>query len=414
MLDIKFIRDNLALVKESLKKRCSTVRPEDLLDLDAKRVSLIQKIEALRKERNELSRQLSAISRQRGKEIKEELKLLEPELAAFETELRNALSEVPNIVLSQVPVGKSEQDNKVLKHVGEQPHFSFTPLDHLALAEKHDLLDFERGAKVVGSQFYYVKNDLVLLEQALVQFAFTFLVKKGFIPVATPDVAKSRYYLGTGYNPKGPEAQTYTLEGEDLGLIATAEVTLAGLHADEILDSKQLPIKYVGISHCFRKEAGAYGRYSKGLYRVHQFTKVEMFVFCLPGQSEKMHEELLEIETEFYKNLEIPFRVVEMCSADLGAQAARKFDLEAWMPGRGDFGEITSTSNTTDYQARQLNIKYRPGHGQTAFVHTLNGTVLTSSRTPIALLENMQEEDGTIRIPKVLQKYFGKKKIGEK
>ncbi len=236
-----------------------------------------------------------------------------------------------------------------------------------------------------------------------------FLVKKGFVPVSTPDLARSRYYLGTGYNPRGPEAQIYTIDGEDLGLIATAEITLAGLHADEILDAEKLPVKYVGVSHCFRKEAGAYGRYSRGLYRVHQFTKVEMFVYSLPETSEKMHEELLKIEEDLYSELEIPFRVVEMCSADLGAQAVRKFDLEAWMPGRKDWGEITSTSNTTDYQARRLNIRYKTKDGKLEPVHTLNGTAVTTSRLPIAILENFQQKDGTVLVPKVLQKYMGKK-----
>lgn len=411
MLDIKFIRENLSFVKESLEKRGSTIRLEDVLKFDERRISLIQKIETLRQERNENSKQKSEVIRQRGKEIKEELKLLEAELEVAQKDLSSALIEIPNILMPEVPFGKSEADNKVLRHHGEVPHFTFKPLDHMELGLKHNLFDFERGAKVAGSQFYYAKNDLVLLEQSLINYSLEFLVKKGFTPVATPDLAKSRYYLGTGYNPRGPEAQIYTIEGEDLGLIATAEVTLAGLHADEILDPKAFPLKYVGISHCFRKEAGAYGRYSKGLYRVHQFTKVEMFVFCLPENSAQMHEELLTIEEELYKGLEIPFRVLEMCSADLGAQAARKFDLEAWMPGRDDWGEITSTSNTTDYQARRLNIKYRRPQG-TEYVHTLNGTAVTTSRTPIAILENFQEENGSITIPEKLVKFFGKKKIG--
>lgn len=413
MLDIHFIRNNISAVKESLQKRGSTIDIEYLLSVDTKHLSLIQKIEQLRKERNEISKQLAESNRQRGKEIKEELKILESELETITNEFNAALAEIPNLVSPQVPVGKSEKDNVVVSHHGEVPTFTFIAKDHLELAKLHDLLDFERGAKVAGSQYYYAKNELVLLEQALIQYALHFLVKKGFIPVATPDVAKQRYYLGTGYNPRGPEAQTYTLEGEDLGLIATAEVTLAGFHSDEILDESQLPLKYVGVSHCFRKEAGAYGKYSKGLYRVHQFTKVEMFVYCLPQDSDKMHEEFLETEKELYTSLELPFRVLEMCTGDLGGQAARKFDLEVWMPGRDDWGEVTSTSNTTDYQARRLNIKYRNKQGKTDYLHTLNGTAITTSRVPIALLENFQEADGSIQLPKVLHHYMGKKSIGK-
>jgi len=228
----------------------------------------------------------------------------------------------------------------------------------------------------------------------------------------TPDLAKSRYYLGTGYSPKGQEAQTYTIDDTDLGLIATAEVTLAGAHSDEVIPEGKLPLKYVGYSHCFRQEAGAYGKYSKGLYRVHQFTKTEMFIYCKPEESEKFHEEILSVEEEIFQDLEIPYRVVEMCTGDLGAMASRKFDIEAWMPGRKDFGEVTSTSNVTDYQARNLNIRFRRDTGEMEYVHMLNGTAIVMSRVPLAILENFQEKDGSVRIPEVLQKWMGKEKIG--
>jgi seryl-tRNA synthetase len=419
MLDIKFIEENVTLVKDSLKKRGSTVDIEYILSVNAKRVSLIQKIEALRGERNVLSKVTSVEvkNRLRGKEIKEELKLIEPELVAFTNELTLALAQVPNIVMPQVPAGTGEKDNVVVEQFGKPTKFSFPVKDHLELGKLHDWIDFERGSKVAGSQFYYLKNDLMILEQALIRYALDFLVSKGFTPISTPDLARSRYYLGTGYQPQGPEAQTYTIEGEDLGLIATSEVTLAGYHADEILESKKLPLKYVGLSHCFRREAGAYGRYSKGLYRVHQFTKVEMFVYAKPDQSEKLHLELLDLEKELYKSLEIPFRVLEMCAGDLGGQAARKFDLEAWMPGRlpaGGWGEVTSTSNTTDYQARNLQIKFRNDEGKLEYVHTLNGTAVTSSRLPIAIIENFQQKDGTVKLPKILAKYVGKPVLGKK
>src|SRR3990167_5167728 len=390
MMDSKFILENLDLVKSSLAKRGSKFNLDELVKLDQERKSFIQKIETLRKERNELGRQNSPETHERGKAVKAELKKLEPELVTIEEKLSQLINQIPNIVMPETPTGKSEADNVVVKTIGSKTEFDFEPLDHVTLAEQNGWLDFERGAKVSGSQFYYTKGDLALLELALIRYATDFLTKKGFTLVNTPDLAKSRYYLGTGYNPQGPEAQIYTVEGEDLGLIATAEVTLAGLHADEILESKQLPLKYVGISHCFRKEAGAYGKYSKGLYRVHQFTKVEMFVYCKPEDSAKMPLELLGLEEELYQGLELPFRVLEMCAADLGAQAARKFDIEAWMPTRGEYGEVTSTSNCTDYQARNLNIKFKRKDGKNEYAHMLNGTAIATSRTPLAILENFQ------------------------
>ncbi|KKU99794.1 MAG: Serine-tRNA ligase, partial [Candidatus Amesbacteria bacterium GW2011_GWA1_48_9] len=267
------------------------------------------------------------------------------------------------------------------------------------------------GAKVVGSQFYYWYGDGALLELALVRFTFDLLQKEGFLPVITPDLAKARYYLGTGYMPKGNEAQTYTIEGEDLGLIATAEVTLAGKHADEIIPVQNLPIKYIGYSHCFRQEQGAYGKYSKGLYRVHQFTKAEMFIYCTPEESDKYHLHILDMEEKIYQALGLPYRVLEMCTGDLGGMAARKFDIEAWMPTRGDYGEVTSTSNCTDYQARNLNIRFKRQNGAIDFIHMLNGTAIATSRTPLAILENYQNADGSVTIPEVLRPYMGHDKI---
>ncbi|HXK52962.1 MAG TPA: serine--tRNA ligase, partial [bacterium] len=278
--------------------------------------------------------------------------------------------------------------------------------DHVELGESLGIISFEDGAKVSGSQFYFLYGAGVLMELALVQYAFEKLSKAGFTPTLTPDLAKSRYYLGTGYAPRGDEAQTYTIEGEDLGLIATAEVTLAGKHADEVLLLENLPLKYVGYSHCFRKEAGAYGKYSKGLYRVHQFTKVEMFIYCKPEESMQMHDYLLEMEESIYQGLGISYRVLKQCTGDLGAMAARKYDIEAWMPGRKDYGEVTSTSNCTDYQARNLNIKYKLDTGGTEYVHMLNGTAVATSRTIIAILENYQQADGSVLIPEVLKPYM--------
>lgn len=344
------------------------------------------------------------------REIKKRLDDVEPQLKRVEESLNDLILRIPNPPAKDVPVGKGEGENKEVRTWGKKPAFDFKPKDHTQIAEELGLIDFTRGSKVAGNGYYYLVNDGVLLELALVRYGIDFLTKRGFHPVLTPDVARERYYLGTGYMPKGPEAQTYTLEDTDLGLIATAEVTIAGFHADEVLDANKLPFKYAGYSHCFRQEAGAYGKYSKGLYRVHQFTKVEMFMYTTADQSEKAHQELLKTEEEFWQSLEVPYRVVEMCTADLGAQAVKKYDLEAWMPGRNDWGEITSTSNTTDYQARRLNIKYKDKEG-THFAHTLNGTLVPTSRGIISILENFQQQDGSVLIPKVLQKYIGKQVI---
>jgi len=279
------------------------------------------------------------------------------------------------------------------------------------LGESLDIIDFERASKVSGSGFYYLKNEGGLLELALVRYALDFLKNKGCELLFTPDLARDRFYLGTGYLPRGPEAQTYEIKDSDLGLIATAEITLAGYHADEILNEADLPKRYAGYSHCFRQEAGGYGKYSKGLYRVHQFTKVEFFCYSKPEDSSRMHEEILFWEEELWRGLGIPYRVIDMCTGDLGTQAARKFDLEAWMPGRDDWGEVTSASNTTDYQARRLGIKFRRKSGETEFAHTLNGTAIATSRAIVAILENYQTESGRVKIPETLVKYIGVKEI---
>jgi len=438
MLDIKFIRENPDKAREGLKKKGVDFDLDYLLKFDEKRRKKIQEVDDMRAQQNALSEEIvNARKPDRDKNIAEskELKIklgdVEFELKALEEEFKELAHKLPNLPLDNVPVGGGEKDNVVLREVGKKPQFSFEPKDHLELGTVLDIIDFETGAKVSGADFYYLKNAGAMLELALVQYALDFLSKKGFIPCITPDLARSKFYLGTGYLPRGPEAQTYTIEDSDLGLIATAEVTLAGMHADEIIGVDKLPIYYAGYSHCFRRESGSYGKYSKGLYRVHQFTKVEMFVYCRPEDSPKIHEELLGHEEKLWQGLGIPYRVVEMCAGDLGAQAARKFDLEAWMPGRhtfhgeplasldtsrsgrpegagrGDWGEVTSTSNTTDYQSRRLGIRYRDADGKINFVHTLNGTAVATSRAIIAILENYQQEDGSVKVPEVLQKYMG-------
>jgi seryl-tRNA synthetase len=294
--------------------------------------------------------------------------------------------------------------------------FDFKAQDHLQLGKLHDMIDFEAGARVAGAGFYFLKNDAVLLELALQQFAVQLLVKKGFVPVSTPDVANTETLHGIGFIPRGPETQIYSIENTDLNLVATAEITLGGMYAGLVLDAEQLPLKLVGISHCFRTEAGAAGRASKGLYRVHQFTKIEMFAFTRPEESDSVHEELRQLECHLFDALEVPYRVVDTATGDLGGPAYRKYDLEAWMPGRGtdgEWGEVTSTSNCTDYQARRLNIRFKNKNEKgTHLVHTLNGTAIAISRAIIAIMENHQQADGTIRVPKALQPWMGKEVIG--
>ena len=416
MLDIKFIRENTEKLTNALKNRGVDFDVNYLLELDERRRAKIKEVDDLRARQNGFSEKIANRGStpvtgvepllEESKKIKAKLGDIEFELKTLEEEFQELMYKIPNIPGAEVPVGKDEKDNVVVREVGKKPKFSFEPKDHLELGTELDIIDFETGAKVSGSDFYYLKDKGVFLELALVRYALDFLSQKGFSLWLTPDLARSKFYLGTGYMPRGSEAQTYVVENSDLGLIATAEITLAGIHADEILDDKKLPLRYAGYSHCFRQESVSYGKYSKGLYRVHQFTKVEMFVYCRPDASSRMHEELLACEEELWQGLGIPYRVVEMCTADLGAQAARKFDLEAWMPGRGAWGEVTSTSNTTDYQTRRLDIKYRDDSGKTHFLHTLNGTAIATPRAIISILENYQQKDGSVDIPEVLRPYM--------
>ncbi|OGY25348.1 MAG: serine--tRNA ligase [Candidatus Woykebacteria bacterium RBG_16_44_10] len=415
MLDIKFIRENKKEVEKMLQKRNMKLDLDHTIEIDDERKKLIGEVESLRHTRKEVAEKKDI---KKGREIKEKLPKKEAALAAVEEELNEYLDKVPNELEKEVPEGKDENDNVEIKRWGQVPKFDFKPLDHIELGKRLDLIDFETAAKVTGHKFYYLKNDAVLLELALINYAFKALLKEGFTPVRTPDLVRPEVANGIGFQPRGPEAQIYTVEKENLSLVGTAEIPLGGYHAGEILDEKDLPLKYLGFSPCFRTEAGSYGRVSYGLYRVHQFDKAEMFIYCRPENSKKMHQYILSLEEKLFQGLEIPYRVVDICAGDLGAAAARKFDIEAWMPGRegGSYGEVTSTSNTTDYQARRLNIKYRVqgtgGRGQqTEFVHTLNGTAIAISRALIAILENYQTKEGSIKVPKVLHEYLGKDTI---
>ncbi len=417
MLDIKFIRENINLVKDNCAKRRVKVDIGKLLELDEERRANLKEMEKLRAERNQKSRGKPTpeeITKMRA--VGDKIKNLEEKLTKIEHEYTALLLAVPNLTHPKTPTG-GEDDFKVLETVGKIPKFDFPALSHEELLIKNDLIDFERGTKVAGAKFYFVKNNLVRLNQALINYGIDITTKHGYSLMETPDLAKKEICAGIGYNPRGQETQVYSVENTDLSLIGTAEIAMGGYHSDEILDLSKGAKKYVALSHCFRTEAGAYGRESKGLYRVHQFAKLEMFVYCRPEDSEKYHQELLDIEKEIIDRLKLPYRVIDIASGDLGGPAYRKFDIEAFMTMKardnksGGYGEITSTSNCTDYQARRLNIKYRKDDGTTEYTHTLNGTAVVLSRFPLAIVENYQQKNGSIAVPTVLQKYCGLKKL---
>ena len=330
-----------------------------------------------------------------------------------EKELDAEVRRIPNMAHPDAPIGKEDKDNTEVARFGEPTVFAFEPKDHVQLGQDLDIIDFDAATRVSGTKFYYLKNQAVILELALVRYALDILARKGFTLFTTPDVAKTEILEGIGFNPRGPESNVYTVEGEGTCLIGTAEITLGGYYSGSVLDRSALPLRLAGLSHCFRREAGAAGQFSKGLYRVHQFTKVEMFAYCLPEDSGKLHEELRAIEEEIFSGLGIPFRVVDTCTGDLGAPAYRKWDLEAWMPGRngGEWGEVTSTSNCTDFQARRLNVRFKDEDGKGKFVHMLNGTAIACSRGLIAVLENFQQADGSVRMPPALVPYCGFEEI---
>jgi seryl-tRNA synthetase len=350
-----------------------------------------------------------------GRRLKDAVAKLEAQIRDAQAGLDETLSKLPNYLHPDVPEG-DEDAFRVLRSHGEPARYDFPVLDHLELGELHDLIDFDGGARVAGHKFYFLKNEAALLELGLMRYAVEVLMGEGFTPMVTPDLARPEIVAGVGYNPRGEETQIYSLSNANLCLVGTSEVTLGGLHADSIFDESQLPLKLAGISHCFRTEAGAAGRESKGLYRVHQFSKVEMFAFTRPEDSEAMHEQIVSIEERMFQDLELPYRVIDIASGDLGAPAYRKFDLEAWIPSRGengDWGEVTSASNCTDFQARRLKIRFRrEGSKKPELVHTLNGTGIANSRAILALLEVHQRADGTIAIPKALQPYVGCEVIG--
>ena len=410
MLDINFIRNNKELVEHSIKEKMyKNVNLDEILALDDQRKALLQQVEALRKERNDNTAKMkngkpSEELIAKGKEIKEKLSTLEADLSNFEKELNTKLKTVPNVIFDDVPLG-DESASVEVKKWGE---CKTTGVDHLDYAISRDWVDFERGAKVAGAKFYYVKGGLALLENALIQFGIKKIVEHGFTLMDVPDLVNSRVLEGTGFAPRSSEqSDEYYIEGEDLALIATAEMSITGYHMDEIIDEDKLPLFYAGLSACFRKEAGAYGKHTRGLFRVHQFNKLEMYAFCAPEQSKEIHEKLRGIEEEIWQGIGIPYHVINIAAGDLGAPAAKKYDIEYWSPVDQKYREITSCSNCTDFQARGLNIRVRRKDGTVEVLHTLNGTAISLARTMVAVIENFAEEGGKLRVPAVLQPYLG-------
>ena len=410
MLDINFIRNNKELVEHSIKEKMyKNVNLDEILALDDQRKALLQQVEALRKERNDNTAKMkngkpSDELITKGKEIKEKLSTLEADLSNFEKELNTKLKTVPNVIFDDVPLG-DESASVEVKKWGE---CKTTGVDHLDYAISRDWVDFERGAKVAGAKFYYIKGGLALLENALIQFGIKKIVEHGFTLMDVPDLVNSRVLEGTGFAPRSSEqSDEYYIEGEDLALIATAEMSITGYHMDEIIDEDKLPLFYAGLSACFRKEAGAYGKHTRGLFRVHQFNKLEMYAFCTPEQSKEIHEKLRGIEEEIWQEIGIPYHVINIAAGDLGAPAAKKYDIEYWSPVDQKYREITSCSNCTDFQARGLNIRVRRKDGTVEVLHTLNGTAISLARTMVAVLENFAEEGGKLRVPEVLQPYLG-------
>ncbi len=421
MLDLKLIRSDPERVKAALARRGAAAQVDELLALDARRRELLPRIEGAQAERKTISKQIGE-AKQRGEEASEQMAAVaelkqaidsgKAELEQVDADLQRVATALPNLPDPDAPEGMTEEDAVVLREEGERPSFDFEPRDHLEIGSELDLIDMEAGARVSGSRFAYLKGDLVLLELALVRFALDLVREEGHEPVVPPVLVREEALVGTGFLP-GDRDQIYEVPKDELFLVGTSEVPLAALHADEILSADQLPIRYAGFSPCFRREAGAGGRDTRGIFRVHQFDKVEMFSFVEPSKSAEEHERLLAIEERILAELEIPYRVVNVAAGDLGAPAAKKYDCEAWIPSQGRYRELTSCSNTTDYQARRLACRYRPHEDEAPeVVHTLNGTAVAVGRTMIALIENRQERDGGFTLPTILHSYGAPARIG--
>jgi len=420
MLDRKFIVDHAELVRANCANRGVAVDLDRFLALEAQWKAKQAEVEQFNRQANEVSKSIGkakdeAEREQRkaaGRQLREQTTAAQGEADALAAELHLLQAAIPNLSHPDAPIGGESASREVRQGAVPQREFSFQPRDHVEIAEALDLIDLEGGAKVAGHGFYFLKNEAVLLELALQRYVLDILLAEGFTPMVTPDLARNEILEGIGFIPRGPERQIYNVEDTDLSLVATAEITLGGLYADTIIEAEKLPIKICGSSHCFRTEAGAHGRATRGIYRVHQFTKVEMFAFTAPQASDAMLEYLRDIECRIFDGLGIPYRVIDTATGDLGGPAYRKYDLEAWMPGRGEWGEVTSTSNCTDYQARRLGTRYRvKGEKGTTFAHTLNGTAVAISRALVAILENYQQPDGSVEVPAALRTWVGKERI---
>lgn len=414
MLDIRYIRDNPDKVQQNAKNKGYDISISELLELDSERRSLQQQVDDLRERRNQNAAKMKGGQPDQelidqGKQIKIELAEREKYLDATDEKLTSLLDQVPNMILDDVPIGE-EVDSVEVKKVGEQRRGG---IDHLTFAEQRGWVDFERGAKVAGAKFYYLKNDLALLENAIYQYALNFLIDRGFTYMTVPHMVNARTMTGTGFAPRSSDqSDEYAIEGEDLSLIATAEIPLTGYHADEILEEADLPLLYAGYSPCYRREAGAAGKHTRGLFRVHQFNKVEMYAYTLPEKSQEMHERLLAIEEELWQSLGIAYHVINIASGDLGAPAAKKYDIEYWSPVDGVYRELTSCSNCTDFQTRNLNIRVRRADGSIEVAHSLNGTAAALARSLVVIIENYQNDDGSLTIPEPLRPYLaGRDKI---
>ena len=409
MLETRFIRENLELVEKSAREKGYKIDVKEILELDDKRKAMLTEIEALRARRNEIASRMkgskpSAELIAEGRAIKEELAEREVELDKIEKMCYNRVKGIPNVIFDDVPLGGEECSVEIKKWWENHA----TGVDHLDYAVSRDWVDFERGAKVAGAKFYYLKGELALLENALLQYGLSKVLEHGFTYMTVPDMVSSRVLEGCGFNPRTSEqSDEYYIEGEDLAMIATAEMPLTGYHMDEIIDEDKLPLCYAGYSPCFRKEAGTYGKYTRGLFRVHQFNKLEMYVFCLPEQSKEMHEKILAIEEEIWQGLGVPYHVINIAAGDLGAPAAKKYDMEYWSPVNQKYQEITSCSNCTDFQAQACNVRVRRKDGSVEFVHTLNGTAIPLARALVVMLENFATEGGKFMVPEVLRPYLG-------
>ena len=417
MLDIKFIRENQEAVEKAARDKGVDHKPVALvIKLDKKRRELLQKVEEIRAQKNKLTRD----DVEKGRALKVKLKEVEPKLREVEAELDEAMLKIPSVPDESVPVGKDEEDNQVVKTWGKKPDFGFEPKDHVELGEALDLLDIKRGAKVGGFRGYYLKNEAVLLQMGIMQYALNKLIEKGFSPMIPPIIVKKQALVNTGHFPWGELDVYKTFDDEkekDIRYLAgTAEVPLVSYHMDETLNEKDLPMLYAGFSACYRREIGSHGRDTRGIYRVHEFMKIEQVVLCKNDMKESLEwlEKLSSYSEEMLQELELPYRKMRMCTGDMGEPQIKKYDIETWMPGRNGYGETMSDSVMGEFQSRRANIRYKTKKGEVKFVHMLNNTALAAPRILVAILENYQQKDGSIKVPKVLQGYLNKEVIKKK